>query len=116
MGAAFAAADLAVCRAGASTLGELPYFGLPAVLVPIPFAQHIQHINAAYLAERGAAIVLSDERMQSSLAETVLGLLADKTRLQKMGAAMRDLAQPDAAAEIAKLIRSLGSAVMEVRS
>jgi UDP-N-acetylglucosamine--N-acetylmuramyl-(pentapeptide) pyrophosphoryl-undecaprenol N-acetylglucosamine transferase len=116
MGAAFAAADLAVCRAGASTLGELPYFGLPAVLVPIPFAQHIQHINAAHLAQRGAAVVLADGRMQGALAETVLGLLADKTRLQKMGAAMRDLAQPDAAAEIAKLVRSLGSVVMEVRS
>jgi undecaprenyldiphospho-muramoylpentapeptide beta-N-acetylglucosaminyltransferase len=115
MGAAFAAADLAVCRAGASTLGELPYFGLPAVLVPIPFAQHIQHLNAAHLQQRGAAIIVADDAAPAMLADTVLDLLADKARLKKMGAAMRDLAQPDAAAEIATLIRKLGSTPGGVR-
>ncbi len=115
MGAAFAAADLAVCRAGASTLGELPYFGLPAVLVPIPFAQHIQHLNAAHLQQRGAAVIVADDAAPATLANTVVDLLADKARLSKMCAAMRDLAQPDAAAEIAALIRQLGSAQGGVR-
>lgn len=107
MGAAFAAADLAVCRAGASTLGELPLFGLPAILVPIPFKGHLQHVNAAFLAQRNAAIVLPDEQMQQSLAPTVTELIQDKARMQKMSAAMSALAAPDAAARIAQLLRSL---------
>lgn len=109
MGAAFAAADLAVCRAGASTFGELPLFQLPAVLVPIPFTQHIQHDNAALLAQRGAAVVLADEDMPSQLAATVRGLLADAPRLQAMRAAMAALAAPDAAARLAGLLRQLGA-------
>lgn len=108
MGAAFAAADLAVCRAGASTLGELPQFGLPAILVPIPFREHLQHVNAAYLQDRGAAIVLPDEKMRESLASTILGLAHDRQRLSKMSAAMAALAKPNAAARIAELLRSLG--------
>jgi UDP-N-acetylglucosamine--N-acetylmuramyl-(pentapeptide) pyrophosphoryl-undecaprenol N-acetylglucosamine transferase len=109
MGAAFAAADLAVCRAGASTLGELPQFQLPAVLVPIPFKEHIQHDNAAYLASRGAAVVLADEAMGAELAGTVSALIADAPRLQAMRAAMGALAAPRAAGEIAGLLRQLGT-------
>jgi UDP-N-acetylglucosamine--N-acetylmuramyl-(pentapeptide) pyrophosphoryl-undecaprenol N-acetylglucosamine transferase len=108
MGAAFAAADLAVCRAGASTLGELPQFGLPAVLVPIPFKQHLQHQNAAYLQDHDAAVVLADEDMKDQLVSTVLGLIADKPHLAAMSAAMRKLAAPDAAKRIAALLRGLG--------
>lgn len=108
MGAALAAADLAVCRAGASTLGELPQFGLPAILVPIPFRKHLQHVNAAFLHERGAATILSDEKVHGSLAATVVDLLHDRQRLSKMGAAMAALAKSDAAARIAELLRSLG--------
>lgn len=108
MGAAFASADLVICRAGASTLGELPLFQLPAVLVPIPFAQHIQHDNAALLAERGAAVVLADGDMGAELASTVRGLLADAPRMQTMRAATAALAVPDAAACLAGLLRQLG--------
>lgn len=116
MGAAFAAADLTVCRAGASTFGELPLFQLPAVLVPIPFAQHIQHDNAALLAERGAAVVLADERMHAELAATVRGLLADAVRLQAMRESMAALAVPDAAARLAGLLRQLGAQTQEAQA
>ncbi len=108
MGAAFAAADLAVCRAGASTLGELPHFGLPAVLVPIPFKQHLQHVNADYLQGRGAAVVLADEDMPASLAATVISLIEDKPRLQQLAEAMAGLAAPQAAEQIAMQLRQLG--------
>jgi UDP-N-acetylglucosamine--N-acetylmuramyl-(pentapeptide) pyrophosphoryl-undecaprenol N-acetylglucosamine transferase len=109
MGAAFSATDLAVCRAGASTLGELPQFGLPAILVPIPFREHLQHVNATYLQDRGAAIVLPDEKMGELLANTILDLIRDSERLGKLSAAMSALAKPDAAANIAALLRKLGA-------
>jgi UDP-N-acetylglucosamine--N-acetylmuramyl-(pentapeptide) pyrophosphoryl-undecaprenol N-acetylglucosamine transferase len=118
MGAAFAAADLALCRAGASTLGELPHFGLPAVLVPIPLKGHLQHVNAAYLQERGAAQMLPDERIAGSLTSTMIGLIQDRPRLRQMGAAMAALARPQAAQQIAGLLRALAarSANRELRS
>ena len=108
MGAAFAAADLAVCRAGASTLGELPLFGLPAVLVPIPIPGHLQRVNAEYLQGRGAAVVLQDTEMAASLAGTVRSLIRDQKRMESMRAAMASLATVNASKQIGQLLRDLG--------
>ncbi len=103
MGAALAAADLVVCRAGASVLGELPYFGLPAILVPYPHAWRYQKVNAAWLAERGAAVIVEDAALAAALVPTVQGLLHDRERLAALGAASRSLARPDAAQALATL-------------
>jgi UDP-N-acetylglucosamine--N-acetylmuramyl-(pentapeptide) pyrophosphoryl-undecaprenol N-acetylglucosamine transferase len=105
---ALAAADLAVWRAGASSLGELPMVGLPAVLVPYPYAWRYQKVNADYLASRGAAVVLEDERLPEQLLPTVESLLGDPDRLAAMRKAMLGLARPGAAAAIADQIRQLG--------
>lgn len=110
MGAAFASADLAVSRAGASTLGEYPLFGLPAILVPYPHAWRYQRVNADYLAQRGAAQVLEDARLGSDLTTLVTSLLNDAPRLKAMQQAMRALAVPDASAQIAGLVRELAGA------
>ncbi len=110
MGAALAAADLAISRAGASTLGELPLFGLPAILVPYPYAWRYQKVNADYLAGRGAAVVLEDGQLSTDLLPRVLSLLNDPGRLDTMHAAMRFLAHPDAAAHIAAMIADLTGA------
>lgn len=103
---AFAAADLAVSRAGASTLGELPAAGLPAVLVPYPYVH--QEENAEYLVRHGAAVWLPDARLYGAdggpaadaLLDVVLPLLEDRERREKMAAAARKLARPDAAQAI----------------
>ena len=73
MGAALAAADLVVSRAGASILGEYPLFGLPAILVPYPYAWRYQKVNADYLVKRQAAEMLPDEQLKEKLLPTMLG-------------------------------------------
>jgi UDP-N-acetylglucosamine--N-acetylmuramyl-(pentapeptide) pyrophosphoryl-undecaprenol N-acetylglucosamine transferase len=101
MGAALAAADLVVSRAGASTLGEYPLFGLPAVLVPYPYAWRYQKVNADFLAERSAAVILQDESLEDKLLSLVKALLLNKNKLESMRAAMSKLSHPNAANVIA---------------
>ena len=101
MGLAFAAADLVVCRAGASALGELPMFGLGAILVPYPYAWRYQKVNADYLAARGAGVRLNDEDLKMKLTATLRDLLRDPDHLTAMRSAARALAVPDAAKRIA---------------
>lgn len=108
MGAALAAADLVISRAGASTMGEFPLFDLPAILVPYPHAWRYQKVNAEYLASQGAAIELADETLDQTLLPTVLSLLEDRERLQEMAAAARRMAIPDAANKIASELLTLG--------
>ena len=107
VGAAFAAADLIVSRAGASTLGEYPLFGLPAILVPYPHAWRYQKINASYLEERGAAVILRDEELQAQLYNQIHELISNREKLSKMSQAMASLGTPEAAEKIARLIREL---------
>jgi UDP-N-acetylglucosamine--N-acetylmuramyl-(pentapeptide) pyrophosphoryl-undecaprenol N-acetylglucosamine transferase len=109
MGAALAAADLVLSRAGASCLGEYPLFGLPAILVPYPYAWRYQQVNAAYLERRGAAVIVRDEHLAGQLLPQVRGLLNDPNRMAQMRSSMRDLAQPRAAQDIAKMVRSLAT-------
>lgn len=106
MAQALAAADVAVMRSGASTLGELPAARLPAVLVPGEYEGWDQSPNARYLADHGAAIMLSQARL-SELPETVTSLLADTGRRQKMAEALGRMARPDAAQSLADLIRTM---------
>jgi UDP-N-acetylglucosamine--N-acetylmuramyl-(pentapeptide) pyrophosphoryl-undecaprenol N-acetylglucosamine transferase len=103
--AALRAADLAVARAGASTLGEFPAVGLPSILVPYPYAGQHQGLNAAYLADRGAAIVLPDGLLSQQLAVTVESLRTDPERLDTMRRAALGLSRPDAAANLAQQLR-----------
>lgn len=104
MGAAMAAADLVICRAGASILGEFPYFGLPSILVPYPYARRYQKVNAAWLANRGAAVIVEDAALPEQIVSTVRALLLDTPRREAMTAAARALARPDAAQQLAELL------------
>jgi UDP-N-acetylglucosamine--N-acetylmuramyl-(pentapeptide) pyrophosphoryl-undecaprenol N-acetylglucosamine transferase len=107
MGAALASADLALSRAGASTLGEYPLFSLPAVLVPYPHAWRYQKENADALVRQGAAIMLEDGKLSNQLFTTVIDLLGQPQRLASMRNAMRGLSHPEAAAEIGRQILAL---------
>lgn len=104
MSAAFSAADLAICRAGASTLGELPLFGLPAILVPYPFAWRYQKVNADYLASHKAATIIRNEDLAEQLMPAVQELINNPAILAGMSAAAAALAMPDAGKKIAKLL------------
>lgn len=98
MPARLAAADLVVCRAGASTLSELSAAGRPAILVPYPHAadDHQRH-NAESLASVGAALVVPDDELDGDrLAGVLKELLSDGVRLSQMGGAAGTLAIPDA--------------------
>jgi len=107
MGAALAAADLAFSRAGASCLGEYPLFGLPAILVPYPYAWRYQSVNARYLEERGAAMILKDADLPAQLLPVVSRLISDRSALGRMREAMSALAQPQAAHRIAAILSSM---------
>lgn len=109
MGAAMAAADLVICRAGASILGEFPYFGLPSILVPYPYAWRYQKVNATWLANRGAAVIVEDAALPEQIVPTVRTLLLDPPRREAMRAAARALARPDAAQRLAELLVQVAS-------
>ena len=110
MGAALCLADLALTRAGASTLGELPLFGLPAIVVPYPYAWRYQRVNASYLVKHGAAVLLDDAELADKIVTMVHELMADNERREKMSQAMRSLAKPEAAATIAAMLKDLAGA------
>lgn len=101
---ALAAADVIVARAGAATLGEFPAVGVPSVLVPGLFAQGHQEKNADFLAERGAALKLDQERLAGEFVPTLKGLLRDSVGLKQMRDAAAKLSRPDAAMRIANLL------------
>ena len=104
MTAALAAADLAVGRAGASTLAEAAAFALPTAIVPYPHAAGHQRLNAVAFADAGAAVLVEDEAFDGDRLLEVAGLLADPARHAAMSAAARELARPDAALAVADLV------------
>ncbi len=109
MGAALTIADFVLSRSGASALGEYPLFGLPAILVPYPHAWRYQQVNADYLAQHGAAIVVQDEDLKERLLPIVHDMINEPHQLEKMSSAMLSLANPDAAKNIADQMFELAS-------
>lgn len=104
MGAAFSIADLVVSRAGASSIGEYPHFGIPAILVPYPHAWQYQKVNADYLVHQGAALMIEDADLPTRLLPLIQELVQDPQRRQVMKAAMQALAGVEAAKSISDLI------------
>ncbi|MEO8605934.1 MAG: undecaprenyldiphospho-muramoylpentapeptide beta-N-acetylglucosaminyltransferase [bacterium] len=112
MGAAYARADLVLCRSGATTVAELAALGKAAILVPYPFAaDDHQRANANVLAERGAAVLVLDRDCSAErLATEVIGLARDRARLAAMATAAQRLGVPDAAARVVAACRAVAGA------
>jgi len=106
---AYAACDLVVSRAGATTLAETAVVARPAILVPYPYAtEGHQMKNARAVEAAGAAVVIPDgELAGDSLARRIQELLRDRTRLERMAHAARTLARPDAARRVAESVLAL---------
>lgn len=106
MAAAYAWADLVVCRAGALTLAELCAVGVGSVLVPFPQAvDDHQTRNAEFLVERGAAVLLpQSDQLAARLRDVLAPLSADAGKRLAMARAARALARPDAAQRVAEAV------------
>lgn len=105
----YAVADLVVGRAGAGTIAELAYVGLPAILVPLPGARgDEQAVNARVLGDIGAAVVIDQQNATPErLQMEILALLEDPDRRARMATAARTIARPDAAARLTEELLSL---------
>jgi UDP-N-acetylglucosamine--N-acetylmuramyl-(pentapeptide) pyrophosphoryl-undecaprenol N-acetylglucosamine transferase len=116
MPAAFARADLVVCRSGASTVAEIAAAGKAAIFVPFPrAADDHQRINAEALARHGAAVAVEESKLEGVwLAETIAALLQDSPRLKMMSEAARALAHPNAARDIAAMAAKVAGTTADV--
>lgn len=109
MAAAYAWADLVICRAGALTVAELAAAGVAAILVPLPSAidDHQTH-NAAVLAGVGAALSVAQRDLNAgSLAELLRTQCSDRQKLQVMAENARKVDRPDAAQSVAEQIEEV---------
>jgi UDP-N-acetylglucosamine--N-acetylmuramyl-(pentapeptide) pyrophosphoryl-undecaprenol N-acetylglucosamine transferase len=102
MAAAYLAADLVVSRSGAGAVAEIALAGVPSILVPFPFAaSDHQTMNARALAEAGAAIVLRQaDTDAAALAAAIAAVAEDPEKRERMAAAARTVARPEAAATV----------------
>ena len=106
---AYAAADLIVGRAGATTLAEIAAVGRPSVLVPYPHAaDNHQVLNAKVFEDAGAAVIVPDDRLDGpTFARVVTELMTDDDRRRRMAEAARTLAKPNATRDVCDRILSL---------
>jgi UDP-N-acetylglucosamine--N-acetylmuramyl-(pentapeptide) pyrophosphoryl-undecaprenol N-acetylglucosamine transferase len=112
MDRAYAAADLVLCRAGASTIGELSALSKPSVLMPYPYHKDQQQVhNAQELVEAGAAVISTDvceaSANAANLRQSLLPILESPSKLEAMHSAAQRHSRPAAAIEIAKWLTAL---------
>jgi UDP-N-acetylglucosamine--N-acetylmuramyl-(pentapeptide) pyrophosphoryl-undecaprenol N-acetylglucosamine transferase len=105
MDLAYAAADLALCRAGAMTCAELSAVGLPAAYVPLPIGNGEQLLNAAPVVAAGGGLLVEDANLSAGwVRDVLLPLLRDSERLARMGAAAAALGRRNADEALADLV------------
>lgn len=105
MKAAYEWADLVICRSGALTVCEIAAAGLPAIFVPFQHKDRQQFLNAEYLANAGAAVIIEQKDFNpESLLNALQPLIADRTKLTEMAIKARQKASPMAAKRVAEVI------------
>jgi UDP-N-acetylglucosamine--N-acetylmuramyl-(pentapeptide) pyrophosphoryl-undecaprenol N-acetylglucosamine transferase len=111
MPAAFAEADLVVCRAGAGAVSELAAAGKPSILIPFPFAADDHQLKNAQAFEKAGAALLSLDREWTAekFFEAVSALAKDRSRLRSMGEKARGLSHPGAARRAAQILIDIAS-------
>jgi UDP-N-acetylglucosamine--N-acetylmuramyl-(pentapeptide) pyrophosphoryl-undecaprenol N-acetylglucosamine transferase len=107
MAAAYAEADLVVCRAGATTVAEIAVAGVASILVPFPHAvDDPQTVNARFLADAGAAVLAPQSELSPErLAELIAGF--DRERLREIAKRARSLGRPEATRHVAQICMEL---------
>lgn len=102
---AYSAADLVICRAGALSINELAYFGLPAILIPYPYAAGHQGENARYLWRHNAAVLIEEKELAPQiLKEKILDLINRPQLREALGRNIRAFSTPAAAEALADLV------------
>ncbi len=102
IGIAYSASDLVVCRAGAISLSEVAYFGIPAIIIPFPWAAGDHQVkNAESFGAKNAAIVIEEKNLSPEiLFHDIVNILNDLEKYEKMAHAMKSLAKPQATQNI----------------
>lgn len=100
---AYSACDLAISRAGATTIAEIIFFQIPSILIPYPYAHAHQCANAKILSGKGCAILIKDEDLTAGgLKNNIEYLRGDADKIRNMRLAYRDLIMPDASAALVR--------------
>lgn len=108
MSLAYKAAELIVCRAGASTISEIALFGIPALFIPYPLAGSHQDDNAAFVAREGGAVVLKESRLTPlRLKEKIFSIIEDEDGMRRMSENIRVFSKPGAAKALADRVEEL---------
>lgn len=108
MASAYAAADLIVCRSGATTAAELTYLSKPSILVPLPSASNNeQQSNAEVLEKHGAALMIDNSVIGEKLYDAISELINNNEKLDFMAIKAGELARPDAAERTVEKIRQI---------
>lgn len=103
MSAAFSASDLLVARAGATTITEVAYLGIPVIFIPSPnVAADHQYKNAKAISDASAGLLIEDKNLHSDLADTIKQLINNDERLDELKKNIASFAKPEAANIIAE--------------
>ena len=116
---AYAACDLIVCRAGATSIAEITSLGIASILIPYPYGDGHQKENAKVLKQAGAAIIIQEPDLTTEvLARCIKDISDDRVRLETMRVNSRRLARPDSAQrlteEVLALVGALGSVPLPI--
>jgi UDP-N-acetylglucosamine--N-acetylmuramyl-(pentapeptide) pyrophosphoryl-undecaprenol N-acetylglucosamine transferase len=107
---AYSAADLVISRAGATTISEIIFFALPAILIPYPYARAHQFANARILEENGCAVIMAEEELSTGrLKSGIEYFMSHPDKMKNMRLAYRDFIIPDSSQELGREIIALAS-------